>query len=60
LRVPREIKVELPLEIERAGFNALPMQIGTAFLESKDDEVAVSLNLQRQQLAIKGLTKFRQ
>ena len=52
--------MELPLEIERAGFNALPMQIGTAFLESKDDEVAVSLNLQRQQLAIKGLTKFRQ
>ena len=48
--------MEALFEIGCARFNPLPMQIGTMSLESKGDDAAVRLNLQRQQLVIKGIT----
>jgi len=36
------------------------MQVGTSFPESKDDDVAVRPNPQRQELILKGFTKSRQ
>ena len=47
--------MELPFEIDCTRFNLLPMKIGTTFLESKNDDAVVCLNLQRQQLVIKGI-----
>ena len=55
-RVSWEIEPELPLEVARTRVDSRPAHIGTASLETKDDDIAVLLDLQGQQLIFEGIT----
>ena len=52
--------MEPPLESDGSRFDALPIAVGTAPLESEDDLRATCLNLQRKHLFFEGFAKVLQ